>query len=125
MKNVLTKLRPGILSGLLVGMIFAIGGCSGGDSPHPLDPELARSSVRDAMDAWVAGKTPADIKAEMIVGDPAWEKGRKLVAWEIRDDEEFSDGSNLHISVVRKFDNSESKVTYIVGTSPVVTIFPQ
>ncbi|MEY3460204.1 MAG: hypothetical protein RL215_3361, partial [Planctomycetota bacterium] len=44
-------------------------------------------------------------------------------------DEETSDGSNLHIRVQRVFEDggakSESRVIYIVGTSPVITIFPR
>ena len=62
---------------------------------------------------------------EIVVGDPAWEQGEKLVAFEIVTNEETSDGSNLHIRVARQFESSESTVTYIVGTTPVVTIFPQ
>ena len=105
-------------------MILA--GCSSGDAPsYPLDKELARGSVQKAMQAWVDGKTPKELQPDIVVGDPAWEQGKKLVSFEIVADEETTDGSNLHIRVKRKLDSSESKVTYIVGTTPVVTIFPQ
>lgn len=115
---------------LLFGLIFCgINGCSGGARPHPLNPELARNSLQSAMQAWVDGKTPKDLQPKIIMGDTGWEQGRKLVSFEILRDEETTDGSNLYIRVNRTFEkdgaNAESKVTYIVGTSPVITIFPQ
>ena len=115
--------RRGVV-GLVLAMMFV--GCSSGDAPgYALDKDLARSSVEKAMQAWVDGKTPKELQPDIVVGDPAWEQGRKLVSFEIVADEETTDGSNLHIRVKRKLDASESKVTYIVGTTPVVTIFPQ
>jgi hypothetical protein len=108
----------------------ALAGCGSSETPtHPLDPELARTSVQSAMQAWVDGKKPADLKPGIIVGDSGWEQGKTLKAFQILKDEETTDGSNLHIRVLRTFDGggakSESRITYIVGTHPVVTIFPQ
>ena len=109
-----------------VVLVFSLWGCSQGDTPsHPLDLDLARASVQNAMQAWVDGKTPKDLEPEIVVGDTSWQQGEKLVSFEIVTNEETSDGSNLHIVVKRKFDSSDSEVTYIVGTSPVITIFPQ
>ena len=116
--------RRGVVGLILAAMLFA--GCSSGDAPsYPLDKELARGSVQKAMQAWVDGKTPKELQPDIVVGDTAWEQGKKLVSFEIVADEETTDGSNLYIRVKRKLDSSESKVTYIVGTTPVVTIFPQ
>jgi hypothetical protein len=110
--------------GLLFGMLFI--GCSSDDAPsYPLDKELARSSVQKAMEAWVSGKTPKELQPDIVIGDTAWENGKKLTSFEIVADEETTDGSNLYIRVKRKLGTSESRVTYIVGTTPVVTIFPQ
>ena len=113
-------------------LLVSLCGCSQKPTDHALDPALARTSVQKAMQAWVDGKKPEDLKP-VIVGDPAWKQGRKLASFEILSKEETSDGSNLHVQVVRKFSDvgkgndtgAESQVTYIVGTSPVVTIFPQ
>lgn len=115
--------RRGVV-GLLFGMLFI--GCSSGDAPsYPLEKELARSSVQKAMEAWVSGKTPKELQPDIVIGDTAWENGKKLTSFEIVADEETTDGSNLYIRVKRKLGSEESKVTYIVGTTPVVTIFPQ
>lgn len=109
-----------------VWLVFGLLGCSQGDTPsHSLDQDLARTSIQKAMQSWVDGKTPKDLQPEIVVGDPDWQQGKKLVSFEIEQDKETSDGSNLHIVVKQKFDESDSDVTYIVGTSPVVTIFPQ
>ena len=117
------RLPPGGLLSVL--LVFGLCGCSQETPSHPLDQELARASIQKAMQAWVEGKTPEDLQPEIVVGDQAWEQGKKLVSFEIVSSAETSDGSNLHIPVKRKFDSSESEVTYIVGTSPVITIFPQ
>jgi len=106
-------------------LLSGFSGCASETPAHPLDEDLARTSVQKAMDAWVRGAAPKDLEPEIIVGDPAWKQNKKLVSFEILTNEETSDGSNLHIRVNRKFDTGDAKVTYIVGTSPVITIFPQ
>jgi len=104
-------------------------GCGGEAAPYALDQDLARNSVQKAMQAWVDGGQPKELQPEIVVGDPAWEKGRRLVEFVVLSKEETTDGSNLHIRVLRTFDDngvkSKSRVTYIVGTTPVITIFPQ
>lgn len=124
------RLPPGGAFSLL--LLVALCGCDQKRVDHPLDSTLARSSVEKALQAWVDGKSPKDLQPGIIVGDPAWNEGRKLASFEVIAKEEASDGSNLYISVNRKFsegeessDAADAKVTYIVGTSPVVTIFPQ
>ena len=123
-------MRRQVLSGLLLltGLVLSAG-CDGAGAALPLDEELARTSVKRAMEAWKQGKQPADLQPEITIGDPAWDSGRKLASFEILRDRETSDGSNLHIRVKRSFADtgakSESEVIYIVGTSPVITIFPR
>lgn len=115
--------RRGIPGLFLVVLLF---GCASSDAPsHPLDQELARASVEKAMQAWKDGKTPKDLEPEIIIGDMNWTQGQKLLSFEILPKEETTDGSNLYIRVKRKIGASESQVTYVVGTSPIVTIFPQ
>ena len=116
--------------GLTCLFFASFSGCHGGPPPSfPLDSELAYASVEKAMKAWVDGKKPEDLKPAIIVGDVDWLGGKKLVSFEILTQNETSDGSNLHIPVKRKLSvkgkTSESTVAYVVGTSPVVTIFPQ
>ena len=94
-----------------------------------MNTDVAHSSLEKALTAWIDGKKPEDLKPEIIMGDFAWDSGKKLVSFQILTKDETSDGTNLHIKVKRKFKTdgkeSESEVLYIVGTSPVITIFPQ
>jgi hypothetical protein len=121
-----------LLRVVLTGILMLIAsGCSKTARDLALDPEVARASLDKAMKAWVEGKKPADLQPEIIVGDAAWNSGKKLVSYEIKPEAAMNDGTNLYLNVVCMFANPKSKkplkseVTYIVGTSPVVTIFPQ
>lgn len=110
--------------------LVAIIGCGGGPHDHAFDPELARTSLNKAMQAWVDGRSPDELQPDIVVGDTDWKAGKKLVSYEILTASEKSDGSNLHVKVVREIQEDKgsprkSEKTYIVGTSPVVTIFPQ
>lgn len=115
----------GFCSLLLVCLL----GCQQGTPSYALDSDIAHQSLEKAMQAWVDGQTPADLQPGIIIGDVDWTKGKKLVSYEILIREETTDGSNLHIPVKRRFKSgsrvTDSQVAYIVGTSPVVTIFPQ
>ncbi len=122
--------RRRCLSLLTAPLLLWASGCGSSETAtHPLDPEAARAAVQKALEAWQAGRKPADLQPAIIIGDSAWEQGRKLVAFEVVTAEETTDGSNLHIRVLRTFESNgaktESKVTWIVGTHPVITIFPQ
>lgn len=110
---------------LRLSLFLCLIGCAGESKSYPLDQELARASVQKAMQAWVDGKTPQDLKPDVVIGDTAWDQGQKLTSFEIVQKEETTDGSNLHIRVKRIFESRESEVTYIVGTYPVITTFPQ
>lgn len=115
---------------LACALFFVFAGCSQTARDLPLDPQLARDSLNKALKAWVDGKKPADLQPEIIVGDTSWTSGQKLVSYEIKT-EVMNDGTNLYLLVVCQFAKPKSKktekseVTYIVGTSPVITIFPQ
>lgn len=110
-------------------LLVSLLGCQRGTPSFALDSTVAHAALEKALQAWVDGQTPQDLQPEIIVGDVDWSNGQKLVSYEILTREETSDGSNLHIPVKRRFKTkgkaSDSTVAYIVGTSPVVTIFPQ
>lgn len=122
----MTSTRSVLGKPLGILIVTLISGCSSHQAAvHPLDEALARESVQIAMQAWADGRSPEDLRPEIVVGDTAWEQGQPLVSFQILPEAETTDGSNLHIRVRRQLNSSESTVTYIVGTTPVVTIFPQ
>lgn len=118
-----------LLSVTVIMSLFLVSGCERSARDLPLNENVAEESLQKSLQAWVDGQTPDDLKPEITMGDFAWDSGKTLVSFEILTDQQKSDGTNLHIPVKRKFKSdgkeSESTVTYIVGTSPVITIFPQ
>ncbi len=123
------SLRTALGVGLFSWIVMALSGCQQGTPSFALDSDVAHAALEKAMQAWVDGQKPADLQPEIVIGDVDWNNGQKLVSYEILIREETTDGSNLHIPVKRRFKSggqvSDSQVAYIVGTSPVVTIFPQ
>lgn len=105
-------------------------GCSQSARNLPLDQEVARQSLTTALTAWKDGKTPDDIQKgphQIICGDHDWRSGMRLVSFEILP-EESSDGTNLRKSCRLEFEDgagarSTQTIEYIIGTSPVITIF--
>jgi len=111
---------------ILLGCVAIVSGCGHSARNISLDAEKAKQSCVTFMEAWKAGKQVADLKPGIIGRDEAWEGGFKLVSFELLP--ETSDGTNLHIPVKLTMQNPKGKesvstVTYVVGTSPVITVF--
>lgn len=108
-------------------MIISAVGCDQGARSLSLDVEQARIACTTFLTAWQNDKQADSLKPDIIGRDYAWDEGSKLVSFELLS-EEFNDGTNLHIPVRLKMQDakgseSESEVVYVVGTSPVVTVF--
>jgi hypothetical protein len=108
-----------------------LAGCnSGPQRAGPVDVELARESLRMALDSWKRGEPPdalRDGSPSITAQDMDWKAGYALVAYEIRGDER-EDAANLHCPVqltLRDQQGREVKkqVTYVIGTDPVITVF--
>lgn len=104
----------------------AAAGCSHSARNYSLDPDKAEKSCVTFMEAWKGGKRVGDLHPEIIARDEAWEGEFKLVSYELQPG--TSDGTNLHIPVKLTMKNPKGKevketVTYVVGTSPKVTVF--
>lgn len=115
---------------VLGSVVVATVGCGPrGASSLSLDRDVARQSLATFLDSWSKGETVASLqsKSPQIVGrDVSWEAGQKLVRYNLGD--ESDDGANLHVKVELVFGTeggreSSQSVTYIVGTSPVITVF--
>ena len=105
-------------------------GCQTAAEANRVDPLQARSTLEavltswqqgDSIDSWVS-KQP-----QVVVQDLDWKAGYKLKAFEILEQGEAVD-ANLFCKVKLTLDDTSSKqsiqtVTYIVGTSPVRTVF--
>lgn len=115
---------------VLLALVAGAVGCEQGARRLSLDKDLARESFVTFLEAWKQGERPAALNErspQIIAGDADWNAGRKLVGYRVLGTES-DDGTNLHTTaalVVLDANGREHKqqVTYIVGTSPVVTIF--
>ena len=102
-------------------------GCDRSARSLSLNQPKAREACNEFLTAWKNGKQVADLKPKIIGRDSDWETGKKLESFEILKDER-SDGPNLHLTVRRIVKDStgreiQQEVFYVVGTSPVVTVF--
>jgi hypothetical protein len=123
--------RAALLSCVLLVLGLGVTGCSRG-SRLSLDENTARDSLKTALESWKKGDTQKALKdrsPSIIMGDDSWEAGKRLVRFKVQEPG-VSDGVNLHCKVelvLADKDGGESRqtITYIVGTSPVITIFPK
>jgi len=114
----------------LLGLLFAAAlttmGCEKTSRDLALDEAKARNACNEFLLAWQEGKKVEELKPDIIGRDYAWDAGETLVSFEFLPNEK-NDGTNLHIPVQLalkddKGKESRSKVVYVVGTSPVVTV---
>ncbi len=122
------RLVCGLLA--LCGLLI-VGGCDDRPTkPVPLDKQVAKDSFKAFLDAWQAGEQQSALKQktpEIIGGDPDWEAGAKLVSYKLIEMER-DDGANLHPTAELVLQTAEGrqppqKITYVVGTSPKITVF--
>lgn len=96
----------------------------------PAQSDLARQSLETALSTWKAGEPPSGLAQQtppIVVGDFAWESGKKLAAYRLPD-EAANDGVNLHYAVELTFADQQGRptsqvVSYVVSTHPTITIF--
>lgn len=103
-------------------------GCGHSARNLKLDKESARQSLSAFLDCWKSGGEPDALKSRSpaIIGrDTDWDNGNKLVSYTLGT--ETDDGTNMHITaqlvVATRSGQAPKTVDYIVGTSPVITVF--
>jgi len=102
-------------------------GCGRTARSLSLNQPKAREACNEFHAAWQNGKKVSDLKPKIIGRDSDWETGQTLVSFEVLP-EGRSDGTNLHLTVRRTVKDTQGKetqqeVAFVVGTSPVVTVF--
>ncbi len=109
---------------LLVGLAI---GCQRTAHNIPLDQSQAREACTEFLTAWKDGKKVEDLKPKIIGRDSDWAAGKTLESFEILP-EEKKHGPNLHLFVRRTLKDQKGRATkqdveFVVGTSPVITVF--
>jgi hypothetical protein len=110
--------------------IAFLGGCSGSQRAAPVDAARAREALTTTLDVWKKGDTPDTLKNStptITAQDLDWMGGAKLVNYEVTG-EGKSIESNLFVPVTLSMKTPagkdvKKKVTYIVATSPYVSVF--
>lgn len=115
----------------LLLLLLVSAGCGSSHALHPVAPETARKSLETVLNGWKEGKTPdawRGQKPEIVVQDVDWSMGKKLVGYEILGEGKAVD-ANLHCEVKLELaegtETTSKTVQYLVGTSPVITVFRQ
>ena len=107
-----------------------LSGCSGPGRAAPVDAPRAREALRTALEGWKRGDTIDALKSgspPIVAQDFDWMAGQRLVAYEVTGDGK-DDDANLRIPVRLTLRTAKGKevrkdVSYVVGTSPAVTVF--
>ena len=112
---------------LLSMFVIAISGCESTARNLSLNQASAREACQTFLTAWKDGKSAKSLAPQIVGSDSDWETGRTLETFEILP-EERTDGANLFLTVKRTIKTQkgallEQEVGYVVGTSPVVTVF--
>lgn len=128
-KFLMTKKRSNVL--LFIFALNALSGCGGYSAKmHRVESTLARGTLESVLKSWQDGAAPEswqEKKPKVVVQDMEWQAGTKLNTFEILGDGEAID-ANLYCKVKLKLESPgkgkrEQTVTYLVGTSPVLTVF--
>lgn len=111
---------------LIVGAL----GCSGEASNDAVRPDLAKETLNTALSAWKDGQKVEALQTRspsIVVQDMDWSAGKQLREFSLQGDGKAV-GANLSIEVELTLQDangktSKSKVWYLVGTDPALTVF--
>ena len=116
---------------LLMLLALVLSGCSDSRQPSPVNASIARESLKAALDHWKKGEDPKSLLSSatpITAQDFEWSAGAKLLDYQILD-EGRDEGSNLRVQVKitlageGKNKPVEKKASYVVATSPSVTVY--
>jgi hypothetical protein len=121
---------------LVVLATLLLPGCSNSNTAYAVNELQARDALKIALDAWKKGETSQSLASSstpMTVQDFEWDTGAKLIDYQLVDDGR-ADGPNLRIQVKlttagepgksnKEAKPTEKKASYVVGTSPRLTVF--
>jgi hypothetical protein len=114
---------------LLIGAIafLSLLGCA--EKAQKADASRARGELRRALDAWKSGEGFEAYQAKVapaVVSDPQWEKGMKLLSYDLEEKESPS-GYDVKFVVKLSLEDgsgkkTEQKAAYTVSTAPAFVV---
>jgi hypothetical protein len=105
-------------------------GCSGTERAAAVDAERAREALKITLESWKKGDAPAAVERgtpAITAQDLDWLTGAKLVEYQVTGQGKAVE-ANLYVPVTLTLRTPKGQeviksVSYIVGTSPRVTVF--
>jgi hypothetical protein len=121
-----------LAAGVVALAALPLSGC-GYSQARPVDAPRAREALKTALDHWKKGEDAKSLESSstpMVAQDFEWAQGAKLIDYQLVDDGKEED-VNLRVQVKLTLSNLgkdkgkpvEKKASYVVGTSPSVTVF--
>jgi hypothetical protein len=115
---------------LLAACAMLVLGCNEQERAAAVEPTKAREALVQALESWKRGELIETLKTAyppIVAQDFDWMAGKKLAAYEV-DGEGKNDDANLRIPVKLSLrtaagQQATKRVSYVVGTSPVLTVF--
>ena len=96
----------------------------------PVDEDKASETLTLVLDSWQEGETPDSLQEQtpkVVVQDFDWSSGMKLMSYEVVGEPKAVNANliaKVKLSLQDKSGSaSEKTVTYLVGTSPALTVF--
>lgn len=113
-----------------VFLVVSFVGCSGGTAVDSVRPDLAKETLIKALSAWKDGSKVDALQSQtpsIVVQDMDWSAGKQLKEFSLEGDGKAV-GANLSIEAELTLQDaagrtSKSKVWYLVGTDPALTVF--
>lgn len=113
-----------------VVILPGVAGC-GPVRARPVDVDQARETLNVVLTHWQSGGTIEELKARrptIIVQEPLWTSQNKLQEFRLVDQQGRPEDANWYCEVELTLGSSsggvsKKKVTYVVGTDPVLTVF--
>jgi len=114
-------------------MICTIMICGCGAEPRaaPVDLAVARVTLKEVMEHWKSGGKIDNLrsrKPEVVVQEALWSEGRKLLNYSLVGEGRPEDANwfcEVELTLESDAGNEpvKKKITYVVGTDPVLTVF--
>jgi hypothetical protein len=124
----------GVIAACLAALaILSLSGCSVSSQARAVDPPRAGEALKTALDHWKSGGDPKSLQSSstpMTAQDYEWASGVKLIDYQIVDDGK-DEATNLRVQVKLTLSNPakgqaktiQKQASYVIGTSPSVTVF--
>ena len=121
--------RRRAVAAAFAALLALTGGCAK-SLPPQADPVQSRAALTAALDAWKEGRPPESLRdrePRVDFRDPHWDKGSRLVRYEVKAEERSGASARFTVALVlRQPDGAtrERLVNYNADAGPAVVIRP-